>query len=553
MHGSHDPQRGAEGAPPPAQVCDEVTPLLEAFHDGTLPAASARAVADHLLDCAACHARLDALAEVYRLVRSAPVPAPGPELRQRLYARIAAAGERRAEPAQRAGRASLRLTSEDVMYDTEPHPVYPTTSARPPRKFTRWLSAAAAVAIVALLAGVFVALPHGGRHSQLGAGIPTATAGASTNGAGCAPGAIQAALPSHAFLMDLAMTSPTDGWAVGTTLAGSGDVRVEAPVQGMILRYSHCAWTQVSLDLPNVMLQSISMDSATDGWAVGGNAVTQSSVALHYSGGKWQTVTLAGTYQNTAYFDKVRMLSASEGWIIGNGTKNDHGLLSSSLLHYVNGVWTQVQAPAGMIDDVAPIGAGNAWITGTVSDVDKTSLLAHYAGGQWTTVGAPSGIEFGSLRALSASDIWASGEAYPGGNYWNGNGHPAIAHYDGSGWTLASLSGGIDRAGQFVVSFGAGEGWAYLMTKQSSVSDPNLTIGQVQYESGGQWRAIPWTYTDIGLISAWARVSSGEYWAVGRREIYQPNPNDTLGNTSAGVSHTVLLHFVNGAWSEYGG
>ena len=94
MYGSHDGMRGAgdpgEPSGPPEQ-CAAFTAQLDAYYDGLLPAEDAHAVASHVAGCARCAARLDALAAADRLLRLAPAPRVGPELRQRLYGRIAAA------------------------------------------------------------------------------------------------------------------------------------------------------------------------------------------------------------------------------------------------------------------------------------------------------------------------------------------------------------------------------------------------------------------------------------------------------------------------------
>lgn len=541
MQGSHDQMRGADGADgadggmPPTRRCDAVAPLLEAFHDGTLPAASARMVAEHVMGCASCRAALDELAEVYRLIRAAPVLVAPPELRQGLYARIATTDERRSVRSARSGRAPLRF-SEDVMYDTEPRPTHVPALARAPRKLNVWLSGLAAVAVVALIAGVFFALPRNGRQAQLG-----------PSGA-CASSPIHASLPQRAYLTDLSMVSATDGWAVGAIR----DANDDGAASSLIVHFANCRWTVDPFKVQQGWLGSISMVSATDGWAVGTSNAFSQQLVLHYSGGAWHQVTLPSQYQSATSLTEVRMYSAHDGWIVGGGIKDAHGLApAESLLHYANGAWSQVTAPFGMIDDVAPVGPNDAWITGTVSDADKTGMLAHYHGGQWTTVRVPGGTEMTRLTAASATDIWATGETFPNGNYFEGVAKAAVLHYDGSAWQQANL--GANSRAQRVVVLAKHDIWAFGVTHAASDPDiGNLTISQVQHQTSDRWQTVNLPIPDLKQITGLTRVGPDEYWAIGMYEVYTQQSDGHGGTHGAGYGNTVLLHYAGGAWTQYG-
>ena len=95
--------------------------------------------------------------------------------------------------------------------------------------------------------------------------------------------------------------SPSDVWA-----AGLAPEKVFAVENTLIVHWNGTAWKRVpspgSFDTNNVIpsLSSVSMDSATDGWAVGGvfakrsNAVTD--LALHWDGIRWQRVTTSPAF-----------------------------------------------------------------------------------------------------------------------------------------------------------------------------------------------------------------------------------------------------------------
>lgn len=85
----------------------------------------------------------------------------------------------------------------------------------------------------------------------------------------CAPN------PSGARLADIAMSSATDSWAVGS---------LSQEHTAVIVHYTGGRWTQV--DSPTQQpLSSVAMVSPTEGWAVG-----ERGTILHYVGGAWSVV-----------------------------------------------------------------------------------------------------------------------------------------------------------------------------------------------------------------------------------------------------------------------
>jgi hypothetical protein len=71
----------------------------------------------------------------------------------------------------------------------------------------------------------------------------------------------------RAAIVDLTMTSPTDGWAVGCLYAPDQRTRQA----GLILRYYDHQWWLVDDPLPVALLTSIAMLSPSDGWVTGNN------------------------------------------------------------------------------------------------------------------------------------------------------------------------------------------------------------------------------------------------------------------------------------------
>ena len=107
------------------------------------------------------------------------------------------------------------------------------------------------------------------------------------------------------------------------------------------------------------------MDSATDGWAVGGSGDGK-QLALHYTGGTWQRVALPGEDDAQGVYDSVHMRSAGEGWIVFTHNKNSQGIAIDSLLHLANGHWSAVDSPITLVNDVLPVAQNEAWMAGSV-------------------------------------------------------------------------------------------------------------------------------------------------------------------------------------------
>lgn len=515
----------ARNAIPGASAQAHVGPLLEAFHAGTLPATEAALVERHLRDCAVCRQQSDAIA-LYQIIRAAPSPTVGPELRERVYARIAAA------PAPRAvGPFTLR--------ERQGRP-FALPPARPRRGHSErgLLSAAVAVIIVALLASVFWALPHlrgGVGHGSAPAAITRAC-----------PSGSATRLPANTYISDMAMASANEGWAVGGIYNGQG-----VATESLLIRFSACHLARFPLDLSNVGLNSISMDSPLDGWAVGVNEVSLAPVLLHFSAGAWRQVSLPPQAPAQGSFDTIRMRTANEGWIILNGVKNSQGMLTYGLLHYANGAWSPVNCPLSAISDVAPVGPNDIWVTGTdtqTADHTRVAEFAHYHNGQWTMTPQPTGVGFDILHAVSPTDIWASGQRLVN----LPDVYPAIARYDGSSWQVApyALPSGAGQGYQALV-LGDGMGWAFrtvtLSRKPPNVTPETSLVTSVLRETDGQWQAVGWPYKDIAAIRALTPTSDGGAWMVGQVMTL----TSTGANSSVGLIHSVLLYYANGAWTRY--
>lgn len=556
-HGSEPDQPDQPGMLDENGGCAAFGPLLEAFYHHALTLEQAQSVAEHAAGCARCQAALADFAATDRLIAAARTAQPGPELRRRLMARIA-------EASMPFERNTVVNDVNDTSNTNQTRNVNDTPWTRPDISARRagrgaqrlrvLLGTAAAVLVVVLLAGALLTRPHGGpagTGQQTSTPLPTqaqantpapdqgnyANSSQFARAAGkCDPGKISASIPAHALLFDLAMVSPDEGWAVG---AIESDNAGGDPVSALILHYKDCAWTAVAADFPGMTLMSVSMASATYGWAVGGSSDGK-QLALHYAGGAWDAVMLPGENTFNGVYTSVRLNSDNDGWIVATHSKNSYGITTDSLLHLADGRWNPLDSPITSISDVLPVGPNEAWMAGIqINNQQRAAVLYHYQNGSWTSATLPSGVEVNRLRMVAPNDIWASGHINAPSNV-DYEQSSAVLHYDGNSWRMVST--GARGRPQFIQAFDANTGWAFTIDADMGAD----TINGAQYQRNGTWLRVKWLSANnvsMGLVpfgmSAMQRVSADEYWAIG------------ILNTTGGQQAT-LLYFANGAWHAYG-
>ncbi|HEX8727204.1 MAG TPA: hypothetical protein VF739_01190, partial [Ktedonobacterales bacterium] len=105
-------------------------------------------------------------------------------------------------------------------------------------------------------------------------------------------------------ISDLAMVSPTEGWAVGGIFGSN--------TYGVVLHFKDGDWSEEPFH-PRGVLSAIAMVSPTEGWAVGGDTTPNGAVTiLHYSDGAWASVDLQAPITGELF--AISMTSAVTGW-----------------------------------------------------------------------------------------------------------------------------------------------------------------------------------------------------------------------------------------------
>jgi hypothetical protein len=174
---------------------------------------------------------------------------------------------------------------------------------------------------------------------------------------------------------------------------------------------------------------------------------------------------------------------------------------------------------------------------------ERQTLIEHWDGASWTVVPSPSpgtaNNELNSVRAASATDIWAVGVAA----MLSGPDQVLIERWDGKSWTVSpgpSLPTTSSLSGVRVVS--AGNVWAVGATLDPASGFQTLILNW----NGHSWTRVPSpnpgpARTDNTLLGV-AATSASNAWAVG--DVFTHGNGETSGSSA-----TLILHWNGRAWS----
>jgi len=324
---------------------------------------------------------------------------------------------------------------------------------------------------------------------------------------------------ANATIHSITMLSATDGWAVGTT---------NVSPSGVILHYTGGRWVVVPVSLPGVGLAGISMVSPAEGWAVGSASSATGmgvSVILHYHDGAWTSVPNQLNGQLVA----VQMVSATEGWAIGSANSGS-SKFASLVVHYSNGVWTAVDNNLWSVAGISMVSPHDGWIVG------NNGSVGHYQNGQWVRWGQSPPGTLNGVDMLSASNGWAVGTiGVSGGGPMLSL--PFIQHFNGASWDTYQLPSSLPQGNLYAVAMtSANDGWAVGETMPDTSPPQSLLL----HYQNGQWSEYN-LHIGYGLSSI-SMVSANDGWAVG---------TSNLGTGGDVTYSSVILHYQNGRWSVY--
>jgi hypothetical protein len=368
--------------------------------------------------------------------------------------------------------------------------------------------------------------------------------------------------------------------------------------------------TPVILNLADFFLNSLSMVSPDEGWAVGNTSPYYNSsnpplqsgnyvqpIILHYAHGRWTPEPLPdfahsalclvlaspGTCSNIT-LRSISMVSAQEGWAVGSTVPPinlaDAGRLAL-LLHYHAGTWTVENLQAVYLTSLYMRSVNDGWMIGDLISPDGggPSEVLHYDGHSWAPISDPvvSRVTPYSITGEANGELWVSGVDYSVsvGDGFDGNAPAVLLHYDGTRWSKVDPQIANGRLYGFAF-VSPNEGWAVgelPNTNQHKAAEEDGLILSFQH---GVWEKqalvkAPPSQPYFSLTSV-AMASPNEGWAVGKEGTLMRYSNGawsmaqspsgenlsslTMVSASEGWAigdHGVILHEQNGSWNLYQG
>ncbi len=324
---------------------------------------------------------------------------------------------------------------------------------------------------------------------------------------------------SSNFLNGVAAVAPGNIWAVGSYSSGSGGFP-------FIEHLTRGRWTVVSS--PNIAgsLSGIAAIASNNIWAVGENdsAGMQETLIEHWNGKAWTIVSSPNFALTGNTLAAISVDTASDIWAVGTTSSTSTASGNQPLIEHWNGTaWSLSSNPAvsGRLASVAAIAPDDAWAVGSYVGQNGTQTLAeHWNGMQWSIVSSPSpsAINFlNSVVKISANNVWAAGDdtlsTAPSADY-----NPLVEHWDGSKWSVVSafLQGSSDLLnGMAAVS---SSDIIAVGDYRSSVDPLGPYFTLVEKWNGTQWSVVnsPSPGSLDSDLAAAARVpKTNHLWAVG--------------------------------------
>lgn len=249
------------------------------------------------------------------------------------------------------------------------------------------------------------------------------------------------------FLYGVAGVSATNVWAVGATGSAS-----QGPLQTLIEHWNGTRWSIVSSpnsQLPINHLYGVTAISSSDIWAVGSASVeggATSTLIEHWNGTKWKIVASPNTTELANYLYSVAAITANNIWAVGSAASSGGSSAQSLIEHWNGQQWSIVTSPnvlsLNILNGISAVSAKDIWTVGYTMNVSGTTiqtLIEQWNGSKWKIVSGPNPTgennTLNSVVAISASDVWAVGNAF---NTGNATSQALIEQWNGTKWKIVA-------------------------------------------------------------------------------------------------------------------
>jgi hypothetical protein len=210
---------------------------------------------------------------------------------------------------------------------------------------------------------------------------------------------VRAASPTTGTLLALDMIGDSAGWAAGSSRSGT---------QGVMAQYDGASWTSVPLpsgagalnDLEMIVEPGGGSPTATDGWAVGNQ---RTLLRYNSSSGQWEDAAALLDDADSFDFYALHMVSADEGWLVGatdpfdaQGTIMQPHTYHGVIFHFDGSSWERVFAANDFMEgfdlrDIHMVSADEGWIVG------DHGVILHYGNGQWQLVSELDNLHYNAI------------------------------------------------------------------------------------------------------------------------------------------------------------
>ncbi|HET9919698.1 MAG TPA: zf-HC2 domain-containing protein [Ktedonobacteraceae bacterium] len=257
-------------------------------------------------------------------------------------------------------------------------------------------------------------------------------------------------------LVSIIARSPNDIWAIGTAFSSPS----ETP-QPLVEHWNGKQWSILNTGKlalrPNVnpqinILTGIAFIAPDNIWTVGTSDDEHRTTTLieHWNGKQWSIIPSPNPGVSRNELRSITAITPNDIWAAGLSAYGNSATLAQTLVEHWNGSrWSIVPTPPigssdNYLNAISAISASDIWTIGVSSNDEFSAagqpLIEHWNGSQWNIVKSPTlqNSFLGTVMALSAHDVWATGTSFQNGNPATGTGHALLLHWDGSQWSLVT-------------------------------------------------------------------------------------------------------------------
>jgi hypothetical protein len=337
-------------------------------------------------------------------------------------------------------------------------------------------------------------------------------------------------------LSGVSVVSSSDAWAVGDGSA--------------VLHWNGTSWAKVTIpDMPiGTFLHAVDAVSRSDVWAAGygysqagGSDMT---LIVHWNGTAWKRVPSPGSFNSPRFpqLTGLSMDSVTDGWAVGDVYNNKTGANTALALHWNGTTWRRVTtSTAFSLTAVASFSPTNAAAVGFHRSSSNAAVPAafHWNGTSWALAadlpvprGVPASQVAGpfQLSAPSATDMWASGIGLTS----TGATKNLAWHWDGTRWSVMSMPAGGGPGA--VAAISPSNVWAVGAT---TINGFGKHVPWSAHWNGTRWAQVPTPQPSVsdGLLLDVAAAGPGNVWAVGE-------------TNATHLHHTLILHWNGTRWIQ---